>query len=117
NNELSSLVLTTEAIIRKYIKPRALEAENAYLQAFQDIVIDFTAHNTSSIHLFLKWWDSHSDKFAIASPTDLDAINVMTIHKSKGLEFPCVIIPFCNWELNQNRGYMWTKPILTDEFP
>ncbi|MEG2402359.1 MAG: UvrD-helicase domain-containing protein [Muribaculaceae bacterium] len=117
NNELSSLVLTTEAIIRKYIKPRALEAENAYLQAFQDIVIDFTAHNTSSIHLFLKWWDSHSDKFAIASPTDLDAINVMTIHKSKGLEFPCVIIPFCNWELNQNRGYMWTKPILPDEFP
>lgn len=45
-------------------------------------------------------------KRSISSSDDIDAIKVMTIHKSKGLEFPCVIIPFCEWEFDKG-GQEW----------
>lgn len=117
NAELTSLVSITEAIIKQYIKPEAFESENAYIQAFQDIVIDFTAHSPSSIHSFLKWWEAHSANRSITSPAGIDAINVMTIHKSKGLEFPCVIIPFCDWGLNKGSNWLWSSPKLVENFP
>lgn len=75
--------------------------ETTFLLAFQDEVTNFEQRHTggNTIREFLRYWDESKDKLAVSSPADLDAVNVMTIHKSKGLQFPCVIIPFLNWEL------------------
>lgn len=51
---------------------------------------------------FLQWWNEQGIKKTITTPDSQNAIRIMTIHKSKGLEFKAVIIPFCDWEIDHN---------------
>ena len=69
---------------------------NAYLQFFMDEVLTFTQKQNSSLSEFVTYWDLKKDKLSIVSPQGNDAVQIMTIHKSKGLEFPVVIFPFAN---------------------
>ncbi|MGN1245454.1 MAG: UvrD-helicase domain-containing protein [Muribaculaceae bacterium] len=105
-SESFSLVSVVERIIERVSK-EALSRENAFLQAFQDVVIDFCSRSCGTLISFLRWWDRKCDKLSIASPEGIDAVNVMTIHKSKGLEFGCVILPFANWDIGKIDNTMW----------
>ena len=75
-----------------------VEKTNAYVQFFLDEVFDFTQKQSSSISRFLTYFELKKEKLSIVSPKGLDAVQIMTVHKSKGLEFPVVIFPFA--ELN-----------------
>lgn len=66
---------------------------NAYLFAFLDFVFDRTSKYGNDLTFFLEHWEKFGTKLSINMPEDLDAIQIMTIHKSKGLEFPIVMIP------------------------
>jgi ATP-dependent exoDNAse (exonuclease V) beta subunit len=59
-----------------------------------------------SVHAFLEWWHSRESKASLIVPEQMDAVRIMTIHASKGLEFPVVIIPYCNWPLYR-AGEAW----------
>lgn len=76
--------------------------EGIFIQAFQDIVLDFTANHSADPASFLQWWNEQGVKKTITTPATQDAIRIMTIHKSKGLEFKAVVIPFCDWEIDHN---------------
>ena len=106
-NSSYSIVSIVERIIEKTISPEALDRENAFIQALQDYVIEFAGKGNPSIRSFMNWWDRVCDKLSITSPSGIDAVNVMTIHKSKGLEFPCVIIPFANWKMCKIDSTIW----------
>jgi ATP-dependent exoDNAse (exonuclease V) beta subunit len=67
---------------------------NAYVQYFLDIVLERDVRNQAGISDFLNFWDKNAEKFSIPSPEGNNAVRIMTIHKSKGLEFPVVIMPF-----------------------
>lgn len=101
DNTVTCLTLTdiVDKIISRYVNPDALERETAYLMAFQDLVYDFCAQGSSDIRTFLQWWDNGGHNSSLSSTSESDAVNVMTIHQSKGLEFPCVILPYCNAEM------------------
>lgn len=101
NKTVTCLTLTAivDKIISRYVNPDALERETAYLMAFQDLVYDFCSQGTSDIRSFLQWWDNGGHNSSLSSTSESDAVNVMTIHQSKGLEFPCVILPYCNAEM------------------
>ncbi len=107
NTESYSLVSVVERIINAVLSDEARHDENPFIQAFQDLVIDFSSRYNASILSFLRWWDRTGSKFSISSPAGADAINVMTIHKSKGLEFPCVIIPFATWKIGKKDSLLW----------
>jgi len=77
-----------------------LIAEIVYLQAFQDLVIEFSAREKSDLASFLQWWDENKHKKSIQVASGVHAAQIITIHKSKGLQFKYVIIPFLCWELN-----------------
>ena len=77
------------------------QSDSVYIQAFKDIVLDFTSRNGSDIALFLEWWDEYGVRKCISSPQENDSVRVMTIHKSKGLGMKVVIIPFFSLELSQ----------------
>lgn len=63
----------------------------------------------SDVESFLKWWDSRSRYATLPAPEGMDAINVMTVHQSKGLEFGCVHIPFCSNALVKYDGEDWYR--------
>ena len=70
-----------------------------YIQAFQDIILDFVRNETNDINAFLDSWDKNGSSATLSISEDQDAIRIMTIHKAKGLQFRVVIIPFCHWSL------------------
>lgn len=77
----------------------SLVDELAYLQAFVDQISVFERNHASELTSFLSWWDENGAKFTIPISDSIDAINVLTIHKSKGLEFTHVFVPFFDWEI------------------
>ena len=106
-DELTTLVSIVENIISYFksghVDQGDVDRETAFLLAFQDTVMQFASmRNGGSVREFLKYWDEKKDKLTVSTSATKDAINIMTIHNAKGLEFDCVVIPFANWEINDN---------------
>lgn len=93
-------------LVEKLIKQFQLSASNIYLQFFLDAVLKFSVKRGNDVVEFLEWWEENNEKEAIVVPDDMDAIKVMTVHKSKGLEFPIVFLPF-NWEIGKPKSELW----------
>lgn len=91
-----------EQIIKSQLSKQMTAENTPYLLAFLDSVVDFMSRYGSNIHHFLKWWDKVGPGLSISSPDNIDAIRVITIHKSKGLQFPCVLIPMFDWNFDQS---------------
>jgi ATP-dependent helicase/nuclease subunit A len=96
-----SLFELTEELIRIFDLGSQIE-ELAYIQAFQDTVLEFSAREKTDLGSFLEWWEIYKEKKSIQVSANVDAVNILTIHKSKGLQFKYVIIPFCDWSLNHD---------------
>lgn len=89
------------------------EKENAHVQAFLDIALRFSTKASSDLNDFLDWWDEKGCRKALFSPDDQDAIRLITIHKSKGLGFGVVIMPFADWGVDHKATHsniIWCKP-------
>lgn len=86
----------------------SFNAEVIYVQSFMDIVQDFVASNGNSLHAFLKSWEGNTQ--SISSPSAGDAVRIMTIHKSKGLAFRYVIVPFVENIGLFRHGSRWCRP-------
>jgi ATP-dependent exoDNAse (exonuclease V) beta subunit len=99
----------TEEITRTVLAPKE-KKDIAYIQAFLDLVLDFSSKHGSDLSGFLKWWDEQGIKKTISAPQGSDAITVMTVHKSKGLSAKVVFIPFFNIRLDDMRnGTIWCR--------
>ncbi len=89
---------------------RGLHEPDAYVLSFLGAVLEYTQLQDSSITGFLDWWEDQKSSRAIASVDEQDAVRIMTIHKSKGLEFPVVILPFADWSLKPKVGdFIWIE--------
>ena len=98
-----------EQILLEY-RPDLRPGSVAYLQAFHDQLISFGSNRISDIPLFLKWWDETGAGESINLPAGQNAVTILTIHKSKGLEFPAVIMPYATWDMTPNpRTLLWTE--------
>ena len=86
-----------------------LDREVLYIQSFMDILRDFVSREGNNLHGFLEYWEE--DDSSISSPSDSDSVRIMTIHKSKGLDFPYVILPFVDKvNLFKANTDCWCKP-------
>ncbi|TMU55224.1 UvrD-helicase domain-containing protein [Flagellimonas algicola] len=87
------VIIILEKAIRHF-KPA--DQSQAYLVFLLDEVLVVEKREGPGVVAFLKYWEQKKDKLSIAAPEHIDAVKIMTIHKSKGLEFPMVIFPFAN---------------------
>ncbi len=84
-----------------------LEGQSSYICTLYDTLNDFLKDHTADIDDFINEWENSLSSKTIQSD-EIEGIRIMTIHKSKGLEFDNVIIPFCNWEM-EKKGTLWCE--------
>ena len=86
-----------------------------FLEAFQDWVNEVNARKNLDLNMFLEQWIERGRNVRISMPVSQDAMQITTIHKSKGIEYKVVIIPFCNWNIEHEgniSNFLWCKPDL-----
>lgn len=88
-----------------------LGLEKAYISGFKEAVYDFTANNRADLSGFLEWWELNQTKRTVKIPEGHNAMRILTIHKSKGLQFKVVVMPFLNWTIfDTNKGNVVWSP-------
>jgi ATP-dependent exoDNAse (exonuclease V) beta subunit len=85
-----------ETIARSF---NLVKTPDAYLQSYFDFVLDFYQKKGSDISSFLNYFEKKKETLSIVSPEGKNAVQIMTIHKSKGLEFNVVIFPYADLDL------------------
>ena len=83
--------------------------QSAYVCAFFDQLRQYTTDNPATIDDFLRQWESDICSKTIQSDLT-DGVRIISIHKSKGLEFDYVICPFCDWQLEKSGNVLWCRP-------
>lgn len=91
-----SLYDSVEDIARQF---NLLQTSDAFVQFYLDLVLEFSQKHITGISGFLDYYDNKKDSLSIVSPNNQNAVQIMTIHKSKGLEFPVVIFPFADLDI------------------
>ena len=87
-----------------------IESQEAYLFAFYDAVNEYLQKNSSELTAFVNHWEEKLSWKTIPAG-EIDGIRILSIHKSKGLEFHTVFLPFCDWSLeNEQLSYIWCSP-------
>ena len=105
NCKKKSLYEAVEVLIATFLNDKV---NTSYLQYFLDLVLEKDVKVQSSISDFLDYWDKIGFKKSIPSPEGTNAVRIMTIHKSKGLEFPIVIFPFAEEDFSRKiKDRLW----------
>lgn len=98
-----------------------LKGQSAYILALHEHILNFSSGKVADIALFDKWWREKGDGLSIHAERSERSIEILTIHKAKGLENKVVIIPNCSWSLEPliSSGYqsniVWSQPASHNE--
>jgi ATP-dependent exoDNAse (exonuclease V) beta subunit len=89
---------------------KKIKNQDAYLFSFYDRLTTFLQSKSDDINQFVKLWNENIKDTTVPS-NSLDGIRIMTIHKSKGLEFHTVVVPFCHWSMGgRSDNLLWCQP-------
>ena len=100
-----------ESIVSRFELHKRKESV-AFLQAMHEQILAFSSQRVVDIQFYLKWWDERGKQEAITVEMTDDTIEITTIHKSKGLERPIVIIPYSRWDMTPRaslRPIVWAN--------
>lgn len=89
------------------------ESEAPFLQAFRDLVLEYASRQSADLAGFLNWWDQTGSSKSITTPEGQNAIQILSVHKSKGLGMPAVVMPFASWNLDIDTSHdeiIWCEP-------
>lgn len=124
NEEVYKIILSYNSyplydIVNELIKKFDLisfTGQQIYLVAFLDLVYSYGIKNSSDINRFIEWWDEEGVTKALPVNRNVDAIRILTLHKSKGLQFKAVLVPFCDWKIDHDSSkdnFLWCSPTLS----
>lgn len=108
-----SLPSIIETIAEKCVPAELRNNDAPFLAAFQDAVLDYSSRQASDVGTFLKWWQRKSKSLSISSPEESDGVRIQTVHKAKGLENKCVIVPMASFSFQPSQSHSewrWVKP-------
>ncbi len=93
------------------LKLEKIEGQSSYMFAFYDAVSNYLKDYPADIYTFLKFWDEELQFKSVPAGTAVEGIRAMTIHKSKGLQFHTVLLPYCDWDLYPEKNpIVWCGP-------
>ncbi len=92
------------------------QTSDAHVSAFMDMVFDVQQKFGSDIQSFLEYWDKKGKNTSISMPENVESVQIMTIHKSKGLEFPVVIFPFANSNIFEEIDPKLWLPVNSEDY-
>ena len=88
-----------------------IDGQSNYMFAFYDAVSNYLKDYSADIPAFLKYWEDELSGKSVPSGTGIRGIRAMTIHKSKGLQFNTVLVPYCDWDLYPEKNpIIWCNP-------
>ena len=87
------------------------QTADAYVQFFMDFVYEYANKINLGIIDFIEYWDAKKEKLSIVSPEEKNAVQILSIHKSKGLEYPVVIYPFADTDTQKTRDLNLWMPL------
>jgi len=101
-------------VVEQVIFTLELDKQSAnlpYLNAFKDLITSFISKKGANIKDFLEHWKEIKDTESLTTTSTADAVNIITIHKSKGLAYSALIMPKLNWEVisGYNKDILWLK--------
>ena len=107
--EYHSLVDFCEELLRAMREwdPSSFEGQTLFIQAFMDDLQSWVQTNGNNLRYYLRHWDEKD--LCIGSPENASSVRVLTIHKSKGLEFPHVIFPFADKVTLYKSDVHWSR--------
>ena len=110
-NELTFLpLLELVEQVYKILRLDRIPKQDAYMFSFHDQLASYCDDNKTDLHSFLQYWDSKLCSCTIPSNAT-EGIRIMSIHKSKGLAFPTVIMPYCDWKTaGKKDNLLWCEP-------
>lgn len=111
-----SIVDLCEELLRSLREndPVRFEGETLFIQSFMDMVQEWSSNNGQNLQSFLKYWAESKPRY-ISSPEDSNSVRIVTIHKSKGLEYPYVIFPYAESVEFFRSGCHWCNPKDADD--
>lgn len=129
--ELTNLLLNTYGIDIKFIRETSVydgleyvikkmaiaKNSSAHITYLLDAVLNVEQKEGTGIPNFLSYWEKKSDSLSIPAPENSNAVQIMSIHKSKGLQFPIVIFPFANSNIHPpGKEKLWLPITIEDGF-
>jgi ATP-dependent helicase/nuclease subunit A len=105
---LSELVNQLIVLFQLHVYPQ----HGAYLLAFQDDLLQWTKKGENGIDAFLRYWNDEAGAKALPTKADKASIEVITVHKAKGLAYTVVLMPFIDWNLKPdvyNQPLVWAS--------
>ena len=91
---------------------------NPFVAAFGEVVWAYHENPLLKEDDFFSYWEEQQGKLSLSNPEGIDAVHIMTIHKSKGLEFPIVIYPIKNRPQGYTKRQQWVdlkEPVVAGE--
>jgi len=89
-----------------------IETELPYLQTLIDCAADIKSSHANDLSGFLFWWNETGIKTSVSINEDVDSVRLLTVHKSKGLEYKAVLVPYLNWKIIEpgKSPILWCRP-------
>lgn len=81
-----------------------IEQQQMFLQAFMEFVRDFVSHRRVNVTDFIDFYDEKKDDLTVELPQNQEAVTIVTVHKSKGLEYKVVLLPYADWNFTNQKG-------------
>jgi ATP-dependent exoDNAse (exonuclease V) beta subunit len=100
-----ALPLTEQiAFLYRFFHLNQIAGQSAYLFTFYDALTAYLNDRSPDLPSFLMYWEEELQYKTVVNSAGIAGVRAMTIHKSKGLQFHTVVIPFCDWEINPRTG-------------
>lgn len=106
-NRYRNISISLIDLVMNLISDLSIDVQNAFVVAFCDELTSYCSHYGNDIRKFLTYWEDSLNEKSVAIKKEKGSLELQTIHKSKGLEYSVVIIPFCDWDLVADRRSVW----------